>query len=532
MAQTAQPGNRHKLKRACTTCPAFMGSSDQLANIGADTNGPVCGIKMIPLLMPKQDTGAHERVLAHTARNCDKYGTDVKFEPLDFRAAPLLPVGMDTNAAAPGPDDTQAGANCMTCVNHIPQQSVYTETGWMGSICRSTGSLMPANRLKNYATLCGSYVRQAGPQRKNKFATFTFLPTFSNNFGKVDPAAGYRSALEHFVDPREWVNQRPLDSNGRLEASMGRRNIRAWRRVVDPDGYGDDVFLPVYDYEKWIDAERELVPITGDREHPELYADHGNMLYTMAVLWMKLDETPALWGQGGTGKTEFMRHLAWLMCLPFHRINVTSSTEIDDIAGKMLFEEGETRFHYGRLPSAWRKPGIILLDEPNTGPPDVWQFIRPLTDNSQMLVLDQNKAERLQRHQDCFFGMAMNPAWDPRNVGTQTLGDADGSRLMHMFFDYPPRELELEIIQRRCGLDGFELPETLSKALMDVTAELRQLSADGTIHTTWGVRHNIKVSRALKWFPPVKAYRHGVTDSLEPAQMEAVMTVVKSHFEG
>jgi len=176
------------------------------------------------------------------------------------------------------------------------------------------------------------------------------------------------------------------------------------------------------------------------------------------------------------------------------------------------------------------KPGILLLDEPNTGPPDVWQVIRPLTDNSRMLVLDQNSGERVRRHPDCYFALAMNPAWDPRNVGTQTIGDADGSRLMHVFFQLPPAPVEKEILKRRAKLDGYEPDDMILDRLMAVAGQIRDLSNDGQLHTTWGLRHQIKVIRAMQWFEPLMAYRLAVGDSMEPMQWEIIVTIIKQYF--
>lgn len=525
---------------SCNKCPSFLGMHQQNELVGSNINGPMCGKKMLPLLMPAQSKDSQTRLLGHTAKMCSMYGDQFEGQKLPDQAVPDMPVGMDTNWTKPMPTDTQRMARCYSCANFIPEDAVYSKTGWTGGICRASGNLMATNRITQYSAKCGSYVRQAGPRANNPFATFTLFPGFSDSFGRVDPAASYKAYLNNFTDPRNWINERwtgtLADGSPELsparQAKMKEHNIRAYRRIIDPDGYGQEVFLPVYDYDAWPDELKSLVPLTGDDEHPELYADHGQLLYTMAVLWLKLDETPALWGQPGTGKTEFLRHLAWMMCAPFTRISISGSSEVDDIIGKMMFvgNPPETRFHYGRLTTAWENPGVLLLDEPNTGQPEIWQILRPLTDNSRTLVVDQATAKSAKRHADCYFGMAMNPAWDPRNVGTQTIGDADGSRLMHLFFDYPPRELEMEIIQRRCGLDGFTVQSSQMDALMKVTEELRRMSADQEIHVTWGVRNTIKVARALAWFLPLKAFRHAVTDSLEPAQMELVMSVVKSQF--
>lgn len=520
---------------SCKNCPSFIAGMNQARLLGTGLNGPICGIKMLPLIMPNQGQGTQDKVFRHVAKRCDKYGTDVRVDPLRPEAAPSMPVGMDTNAAVPGTSDVQSDATCYGCSNFISPAAVQAKTGWTGAICRASGNLMPDNRYNQYAKSCGSFVRRSFAS-KDPWKTFTFFPQFAAKFGEVDVAKMYREAVAHIVEPKTWPTDKEVTPGNR------RKGIRAWRRVTDPDNFGDDVFLPVYDPDAMVpdskgemvpfltDAEKELVPVTGSDEHPELYADHGQIIYGMVVLFRYLDETPALWGQGGTGKTELLRHLAWLMQLPYHRIPISPTSEVDDIIGKILFKNGETVPHYGQLTTAWSRPSVILLDEPNTGPPEVVQVLRPLTDNSRLLKANSLEGERFQRGDHTYFALAMNPAWDPRNIGAQTLGDADSSRLMHVYFDYPPRDLEMEIIQQRTRLDKWEVPMPQLNALMEVTDKLRQASSDGVLHTTWGVRHNIKVARALRFFTPVKAFRRAVGDSLEPSQLDFLLTSVKAHF--
>jgi MoxR-like ATPase len=249
-----------------------------------------------------------------------------------------------------------------------------------------------------------------------------------------------------------------------------------------------------------------------------------------AIAWTELDETPALWGEAGTGKTELYRHLAYLMHLPFERISITGSTELDDLAGKMHYSpEKGTYFSYGRLPRAWTKPCVICIDEPNVGQPDVWQFLRPLTDNSKQLVLDQNNGEAIKRHQDCYMGMAMNPAWDPKNVGTAQIGDADARRLWHIFLELPPEVLEREIIANRVALDGWEIDKERLDTIMAIAGELRGLIKDGTLPITWGLAQQIKVARASRWFDMVVSYRRAIGDYLEPDALEVLLDVVRAN---
>jgi MoxR-like ATPase len=217
------------------------------------------------------------------------------------------------------------------------------------------------------------------------------------------------------------------------------------------------------------------------------------------------------------------------MQVPFRRISITSSTELDDIAGQMRYSpEKGTYFQYGRLPDAWNKPGVICLDEPNVAnDPAVWHFIRPLTDNSKQLIMDMNEAESLDRHPDCYLGLAMNPAWDVRNVGAMEIADADANRLFHTFIDMPPEALEREIISARVALDGWELSHAQLDMIMGIARDIRGLGDELPI--TWAIRPQIKVARALKWFSPIVAYKRAVGDYLSPDALEILLDQVRAH---
>lgn len=511
--------------RTCKKCPSFLADQKQRDTMGTDVSGPICAIRMLPLIMPRQPTDAQNRAMSHVASDCSHFGKDVDLKVMPNEYAPTLNVGMDKVAINSVADD-QTNARCSDCVHYVRSQEVQADTGWTASLCKASGGLMLDSRLNFYARSCGTFKRRVGPApRSGNLSSFVFFPYFSNTFGKVDAAAAYRKAVKEQLHPSQYPTDREVT------ASQKARGIRAWRKITDPEGYGAPTYLPIYDPAAFSEDLRSLIPVPDGDNRPDLYADYGGNLYSIAVIWRELDETPALWGAGGTGKTEFGNYLAWLMQAPYHRISIHAASELDDIMGKMLFEGGETKFHYGRFPRAWKSPGIIQLDEPNTGPNELWQALRPLTDNSKILVLDQNKNERIPRGPDTYLKMAMNPSWDPRNVGANVLGDADSSRLMHMFFELPPPEIEVAIIQVRLESDGWQLSDQQVRSLMAVATDLRQASASGSLHTSWGIRHQIKVARALKWFSPIAAYRRAVGDALEPSQLEFVLGAVGANFE-
>jgi hypothetical protein len=197
----------------------------------------------------------------------------------------------------------------------------------------------------------------------------------------------------------------------------------------------------------------------------------------------------------------------------------------------MYSPEKGTYFQYGRLPIAWQRPGVLCIDEPNVAQdPAVWHTFRPLTDNSKQLVIDQNEHEIIERHPDCYMGMAMNPAWDIRNIGALEIADADANRLFHTYIEMPPESIEREIIQERVKLDGWELSRQQMDMVMGIAKDVRSLSEAKELPITWAIRQQIKVARALRWFSPITAYKRAAGDFLSPDALEILLDQVRAHW--
>jgi formylglycine-generating enzyme required for sulfatase activity len=63
---------------------------------------------------------------------------------------------------------------------------------------------------------------------------------------------------------------------------------------------------------------------------------------------------------------------------------------------------------------------------------------------------------------------------------------------------------------------------------MAIATDIRAATAQGTLPISWGIRHQIKVARALKWFTPVDAYRMAAGDFLEPTYREQILGFVRA----
>jgi MoxR-like ATPase len=511
--------------KSCVNCPSFLATGpEHVSKFKKSIGAPMCAKYGHALGKPGLPATQADKLQRHFANNCDSYGDE----------RPPLPVGIKLHVAMPDMEARKVAADdfkkdncrtCASCTKFVREDIVADELGWTSGLCAAKGKLILSNRQIKEADGCE--YREFGPVRSTT-TNIHLLPEYESAFQlNVDPVRSYFKNKDEFVDPVDYETDREVTEE---HVAAG---IRAWRAIPDPDGSGREAFLPIFRVDFFSDEEQMKIPRTGDGEHPELYVDHFGGAYLAAVAWTELDETPALWGEAGTGKTELFRYLAWLMCLPFERISITASTEVDDLAGKMRYTDGKgTWFQYGRVPRAWTKPCVMVIDEPNVGPVDVFQFCRPMFDNSKQLVLDMNEAENLPRHDDCYVGVAMNPAWDTKNVGALPISDADANRLFHVFIEIPPMSLEREIIANRVRIDGWEISDLQLDMVMNIAVELRELAKDNTLPVTWALRPQIKVARALRWFDPITAYRRAVGDYLEPEAQDVLLDVVKSHVEG
>lgn len=527
-----------------------MNDRTQRNTLGRSFEGAVCGKKLIAIGRP--GVTEVDKAAKTIAPRCDEFGKPAEFSANARQVAIEINVGFPDLMAQTQEEPDANVRSCTQCVHYVGPKATEEKTAWTGGFCKAKGSLLLDDRLARYATRC--QYRKAGSSGladpwygKDVLEKWEpkLLPEHQVRIPANSPVAILKAKKDAGLDPDLYPTDRPV---GPRAQALG---VRAWRRVRDQKEFGPDLYLPVFDiksitefpYPEWnMEIELAKIPQTSDPEHPGDYIDWGNFVYRVAVAWTKLEETPALWGPAGVGKTELFRHLGWIMRLPFERVSITGSSELDDLAGKMMYSpEQGTFFRYGRVPLAWMKPSILCVDEPNVGPPDVWQFFRPMTDNSKQLVLDMNKGERITAHKACYLGMAMNPAWDPRNVGAMELGDADGSRLMHVHVGYPPEEIEKAIILERLmkdrpsNLDGEALrreearERDVVRTLMAVSKDLRSLSDNGAIPISWGIRNQIKVARFKRYMPWVDAFRAGAVDSLEPKQGQLILESVKSH---
>jgi hypothetical protein len=510
---------------SCADCPSFLEEDKVIEKFRKNFGAPACAKYGHVLGRPGSSQALNDAIQTKYAEGCDSYGAPRPPLPAEARLLVALP---DPVLRVPADPTKKAACNtCGSCQKFVREDSVIAELGWAAGICAARGKLIFTNRQSIEAADCE--YREWGPVRDTTNG-LQLLPEFDDSTSPMSPSASpigtfIARVVEAHPDPQLYETDKEVTEEEQLAG------IRAWRKVSDPDRPERFTHLPIYRTDFFSEEEQKKIPKVGDEEHPEFYQDHFGGVYLCAVAWNELDETPCAWGEAGVGKTELFRHLAFLMGLPFERFSITAATELDELMGRSHYTEGVgTHYEYGRLPLAWAKPCVVCLDEPNTGPVEVWQRLRPLTDNSKQLIMDEAGAEHVDRNDDCYPGLAMNPAWDPKNIGALPISDADVNRLFHVYIELPDEATEKQIIASRVRLDGWELSADQLRLIMKVAVDLRAYSADDKLPITWGLRPQIKVARALAWFEPMTAYRRAIGDYLEPQTMDIIRDVVNTHL--
>lgn len=401
--------------------------------------------------------------------------------------------------------------------------------------CAETGQLLPTLTAASGMPHCPDCVdSSAGIRVMNGEAEVTLLPHIT----EIEEMINNPTELDRPLDAVVLESPLGYDTDAPVTEAQKAKGISAWRRLENPSDPDQAIMLPIYDNELipyTTEAEREAeamkIPRAGDEGMPENYLDYDGILYPIAVSMIVLRDSPILWGQPGTGKSALYRHLSYLTSLPFERISVTPSTEVDELAGKFEYHpDTGTEFKYGRLARAWMRPSVICLDEPNSAKPDVWFLLRPLLDSEKQLAIDLNKGEILPRHESSYLGLAANPAWDYRNSGTNPLADADISRLFHAQVGLPPEKVEEEIVVMHCKSFGFTPDGQQLRQLRQIATDLRDASMGGSLMFSWGTRAQLKVAKLLPYMTMEQAYRTAVGASLEPEQENLFTSIVRGRL--
>ena len=249
-------------------------------------------------------------------------------------------------------------------------------------------------------------------------------------------------------------------------------------------------------------------------------------------------------GPTGCGKTRFVEYMAWKLGRPLtvakdspaQPVNegevrvplVTIACHEDltasDLVGRYLLDANGTRWIDGPMTRAVKTGAILYLDEVVEARKDTTVLIHPLTDHRRILPIE--KTGSIVEADDRFLlCISYNPHYQS---ALKDLKHSTRQRFISVEFDYPPADVEAEIVQNESGCTSDQA-EALAK-LGEKVRNLREHGLQEVASTRLLIYAGRLMSQGIK---PRRACQVAIVWTLtdEAELQRSVEEVVTSIFE-
>ena len=176
-------------------------------------------------------------------------------------------------------------------------------------------------------------------------------------------------------------------------------------------------------------------------------------------------------GPTGCGKTRFIEYMSYRLgqsltkvegnpdgdaapesngYLPLVTIACHEDLSASDLVGRYLLEGDSTVWIDGPLSRAVKAGGICYLDEIVEARKDTTVLIHPLTDHRRILPVEK-RGELLEAADGFLLVLSYNPGYQS---ALKDLKHSTRQRFVALEFDYPPRDIEAQIVEHESGVDA------------------------------------------------------------------------------
>jgi len=260
-----------------------------------------------------------------------------------------------------------------------------------------------------------------------------------------------------------------------------------------------------------------------------------------------LQKIPLLFkGPTGCGKTRFVEYMSYKLGQSLKKIREGDKTDsaketnsvnlplvtiachedltASDLVGRYLLEGDSTVWIDGPLTRAVKAGGICYLDEIVEARKDTTVLIHPLTDHRRILPVEK-RGELLEAADGFLLILSYNPGYQS---ALKDLKHSTRQRFISIDFDYPPRDIEAEIIEHESGVEG-----KTALQLAKLGEKVRNLKEHGLgegastrllIYAGKLISHGIKPRRACQ-----VAVNWAVTDDV--SVQKSIEELISSIFE-
>jgi len=175
-------------------------------------------------------------------------------------------------------------------------------------------------------------------------------------------------------------------------------------------------------------------------------------------------------GPTGCGKTRFVEAMAHDLGRPLITVACHDDLTTADLVGRYLLRGDETVWVDGPLTRAVREGAICYLDEVVEARKDTVVIIHPLTDHRRRLPIEK-RGTILDAPADFMLVVSYNPGYQSI---LKDMKQSTRQRFLAIDFDYPPPEMETEIVVREGGVD-----EGTARDLVLIGQKVRNLRGHG-----------------------------------------------------
>lgn len=251
-------------------------------------------------------------------------------------------------------------------------------------------------------------------------------------------------------------------------------------------------------------------------------------------------------GPTGCGKTRFVEYMAWKLGRPMTTVMdnekvaqpmnegevrvplVTIACHEDltasDLVGRYLLDADGTRWIDGPMTRAVKAGAILYLDEVVEARKDTTVLIHPLTDHRRILPVEKT-GSIIEADDRFLLCISYNPHYQS---ALKDLKHSTRQRFISLEFDYPPADVEWEIIEKESGCT-----EEQAVALAKLGEKVRNLREHGLAEGA-STRLLIYAGRLMtEGIPPRRACQVAIVWTLtdEPELQRSIEEVVSSIFE-
>lgn len=255
------------------------------------------------------------------------------------------------------------------------------------------------------------------------------------------------------------------------------------------------------------------------------------------IEWLTEPNPDPLWisGPTGCGKTDALKNVFAALHIPTVIVSAKSSTEPDDILGRVQLRNGNTVFVPGDLLKAYEKGYAIIFDEIDGYNPEVIMACHRMLERATVTLDDGTIIKPADR---IYMAATANTRGDGQGgdvyTATNIFNLASLNRFEKWSMTYPPAEVEEKILENTFS---SKLQPNIMKAMVKTAIDIRRAYQDGNCPGPISIRDLLRWGRKLiqAWnrkdvAPLYHSFDKAFGNGVDPHVRAMLHTLIQTNF--